>query len=297
MKIKYLVKLWIFRNVMFLTVLNRINKSVENSSIDLLGLQKKSKRKSSVYLPLLKYDFEVHSRIHRLIQNLGSVPSSRVGQMIRFGSENDGGYSIIDDLNTEDVLISFGVGSDISFEKSIEHKIKEIHFYDYSVDSLPCHISNSRFFREKVGIGASEINISDALNKFQTTPDFLLKCDIEGSEWEILAHVELSDLLKFRQIVIEFHNLENLINLEDFLQMESVFSKLASTHQLISVQPNNYGEILTLGNVAIPSVFEATYYRKARAQDLQEKETGMDETVEHQNCLNRPPMGLGFPWM
>lgn len=296
MTLKNLVKSRIFRNVLFLTLLSRINKSIENSNINLLSLQKKSKKKSSVYLPLLKYNFEVHTRIHRLIQNLGPISFSREGQMLRFGSDNDGGYSIIDDLNSEDVLISFGVGSDISFEKSLEHRIKEIHFYDYSVDSLPCHISNSRF-PEKVGIGASEVTINDALQKFRTAPDFLLKCDIEGSEWDILAQVDESDLFKFRQIVIEFHNLENLMNLEDFLQMESVFSKLASTHHLISVQPNNYGEILTLGNVAIPSVFEATYYRKARMYDLQAEMNKMDGLAGPQNCPNRPPIGLGFPWM
>jgi hypothetical protein len=297
LKFKNKIKSYFFQNTFFLKLLNRLNRSVENSGIHLPLLQIKDKSKTSLYLPLLKYDFEVHARIHKLIQILGSGPSSRVEHLVRFGNQNDGGYSIIDDLKLDDVLISFGVGSDISFEKSLEFKVKEVHFYDYSVEELPCKISNSHFFREKVGIGEFEVRINDALSKFSGAGDYLLKCDIEGSEWEVLNNADRAELLKFRQIVIEFHGLGDIVNLGDFLRMEAVFSKLASTHELILIQPNNYGEILTLGNVVLPSVFEATYYRRANLNDLKEVRPNLNGSIAHQNCVDRPPMRLGFPWM
>jgi hypothetical protein len=290
-----IIKRRLYSNGRFLKILHRLTKSIENTEVKLPDLQTISSSEIKVFLPALKYNFDVHERVSRLLQILGPVTSEFRDSIVRYGNSSDGGYFVVDDIHQNDVLLSFGVGSDISFEKSLESKLSYIHFYDHTVTSLPCEISNSQFFPVKVGTGPSEITIKESLQKLPVAHDFILKCDIEGSEWEILSEVDTLDLFKFRQIIVELHDLQNLVNLESFEQMEAALAKLASTHHLVSIQPNNYGEILNLGNIALPSVLEATFYRKPSI-DLLHMDSFSRPTMDiHQNCLDRPPIVTRFP--
>ena len=58
-------------------------------------------------------------------------------ELRRFGSSNDGGYLMIDDLNHSDFLISMGVADDVNFERDVVGKIAGVHLYDNSIDQLP----------------------------------------------------------------------------------------------------------------------------------------------------------------
>jgi hypothetical protein len=179
----------------------------------------------------------------------------------RFGSTNDGGYVLINDFSKKDFLLSMGVGNDVSFEKSISEHVGEMHLYDDSINALPENLLNSTFYRERVGdIGF--VTISDAVQRAKNSNDFILKMDIEGSEWDAIQ-AESSEILKlFRQIIVEFHWFGDF-NDNDYLSKTlGVLNKLAQTHFIMNAHPNNNGELLYIDGVIFPQVIEVTYLRR-----------------------------------
>jgi hypothetical protein len=71
----------------------------------------------------------------------------------RIGSENDGGYVVVDDFKIDDFLISFGVGNDINFEAEMLQEISGAQLYDDSVSELPFQLERAVFFQQRVGMG------------------------------------------------------------------------------------------------------------------------------------------------
>jgi hypothetical protein len=179
----------------------------------------------------------------------------------RFGSTNDGGYVLINDFSKKDFLLSMGIGNDVSFEKDISDFVGEMHLYDDSINALPENLLDGTFFRERVG-GIGFVTISDAVQRAKNPSDFLLKMDIEGSEWDSL-NAESSETLKlFRQIIVEFHWFTDFNNNDYFSKTLSVLNKLAQTHFILNAHPNNCGELLYIDGVIFPQVIEVTYLRR-----------------------------------
>ena len=182
---------------------------------------------------------------------------------IRLGNKFDGGYVIVDTLERLDSVLSLGVGSDISFEVDLSKYVKRIDFYDYSVDRLPVEISNSTFF--KLGVsGTSQpgfVSLEEAVSSFGIDDNILLKMDIESSEWDVLKHTPMGQLLRFHQIVVEFHGLLGISSEQNGNQILSALQKLNETHKLVHLHVNNYEPVIIVAGVPIPNVLEATYLR------------------------------------
>lgn len=175
----------------------------------------------------------------------------------RYGKDNDGGYVMVDDLTANDFLISMGIANDVSFEQDLSKVIKGSHMYDFSISSLPNRVVNGLFFREKIGGDSQHV-----FSKVSPGTDILLKVDIEGSEWSMFEKIPSSTLLRCRQIVMEIH--WSIIN--DYINVPTmpvdVLEKIAETHQLVVVHPNNYGSTVSVGGVTVPQVLELTWLRK-----------------------------------
>ena len=165
-------------------------------------------------------------------------------KLIRLGKNNDGGY-IIGDIKKYDLFISGGISNDISFENDFIKKygIKCIAF-DESIDKLP-EINNKIKFIKK------HITTYDNLNKYCNISKYkniFMKMDIEGAEYLFLESFKTKDLLRIKQLVIEFHDNTKT----------KILDKLAKTHYLIHIHGNNYRNHIGI----LPEVFECTYIRK-----------------------------------
>jgi hypothetical protein len=179
----------------------------------------------------------------------------------RFGSRNDGGYVLVNDLTNSDFLISMGIADDVNFEIDLSRLISGCHLYDDSIEKLPMYVENSVFFKERIG-GYGNTSITDAINKVDPKLDLLLKIDIEGSEWEALVNLEPKELGKFRQIVVEYHWLEKILNDDDYPKILEVLEKMNQSHFVLNSHPNNNGDVLNIENILLPSVIEVSYLRK-----------------------------------
>jgi FkbM family methyltransferase len=200
----------------------------------------------------------------------------------RIGRSNDGGYLVTkSSIIQSNVLISFGISSDCSFEDDFV-KLNNVNtlcydknvtssywkkklfndfgaaLYNFNLDffynSLKEYYKYSAFFRNKsnqlINENIGYDSVTKIINKFKNHNFFFIKVDIEGSEYRILK-----ELIIFQDIIcgliIEFHDLDlHLDRVVDFINN----FKLELTH----IHPNNFGGIDLNKN---PKVVELTFER------------------------------------
>ena len=219
--------------------------------------------------------------------------------LIRVGREADGGY-IVDEkvVASVDYLISFGMGSDWSFELDyikINKKVK-IFMYDCYVSKKPylkeilkylkrfltfrCKyndlkiriilfknyldffkIDSVKFYQEKITNIKKNKNDADIDKVFSRIPNekkVVLKIDIEGTEFELI-----DDIIKYKSkiamIIFEFHCLD---------QNEEIFTeavkKIKEDFNIIHIHGNNHCEKLESG---LPIALELTFINKDYQKD------------------------------
>jgi hypothetical protein len=181
----------------------------------------------------------------------------------RFGSVNDGGYILADDLSSNDFLISFGIEANVDFEEDLAKTVSGIHAYDYSIDEIPRDVDNLLFFKEKIG---SDAMLSDILQRCPDNKDLILKADIEGGEFDFLSSTTEQELARFRQIIIEFHWVHDYFydgNSDYREKLDLSMTNLLKTHDVVWIHGNNNAPYDIYENTPVPSVFEALFLRKS----------------------------------
>ena len=211
----------------------------------------------------------------------------------RIGAKNDGGYIVPDTLlRDSDGLLSFGYGYDSSFERDyIQRTQNQIFIYDHTCDykklifsllktikrfflfrknirdvkkhykDLEQHYkfvnSKNVFFNKKEIVkekkNQNEINLNEI---FQSIffKKAILKCDIEGSEYEILQDI-ITHSEKIICILIEFHNIDQ--NIEKF---KKSMNKLCEIFSIVHLHGNNHEPLLE--GINIPKTLEITLVKK-----------------------------------
>jgi len=200
-------------------------------------------------------------------------------KLARFGDYGDGGYVIVDDLRKSDVLFSIGVGENVSFDQKCEIKLSRVILVDHTVPNFIPPAGNFEIIRKPLVPGViSEqgITIKQLLSSYPIAEDYILKIDIEGDEWNILNELESTDLLKFRQVVVEFHGLNEFVNFENKL---SVLNKLTHSHVPIVVHANNQGTHRFVNGIFLPDVLEVTWVRSNSYTFHSEKNTEIHELL------------------
>jgi hypothetical protein len=182
-------------------------------------------------------------------------------KLARFGDDGDGGYVIVDDLRSSDVLFSIGVGGNISFDKKCEIFVSKVVLVDHTVPNFYPPTGNFEMIRKPLVPGDTPetgVTINQLIERHPNAEDYILKVDIEGDEWRIFSELNSSQILKFRQIILELHGLNSFVDLHGKL---SVLEKLASTHTPIVLHANNQGSHRFISGKFIPDVLEVTWVR------------------------------------
>jgi hypothetical protein len=179
----------------------------------------------------------------------------------RFGRDNDGGYILVDDITQNDFGISFGIAGDVSWDQDFMKFASGIHMYDNSIDSLPEHVVDSKFFKETVG---SDIGLDEAISRADFDKDLILKMDIEGSEIDVLKNCSSESVDRFRQIVVEFHNIiEYTKDKLVFKDLDNAISKILQTHLPVWLHANNWGSVEEIEGCIVPDVLEVLFLRRS----------------------------------
>jgi hypothetical protein len=240
----------------------------------------------------VNYDFQ-----RRLVEISKTLRVERLADpnigFSRFGNQFDGGYVMLNDFNNNDALVSLGVGNDVTLDAELSKTISKVHFYDHTVSDLPQTIHNAVLHKEEIGyIKENAVTLEETLIRLKPSGDTILKMDIEGSEWEVLENtVSLGD---FKQIVIEFHGLHQLVNLDAFIKIAFALRKIHSTHAPVHLHANNYAPLAIIGNSAVPDVIEVTYLNRSKYKTtLIDSLPGAE--FDSPNCSLIPEIALSFP--
>lgn len=198
------------------------------------------------------------------LRNLLKPQNFSRNSLARLGSNNDGGYVIFTDEYVKQELLSLGVGDNITFDIELGKRMLHTYFFDDSVSALPALVSNSSFFQKRISTMTSpkHYSLSDCIELIPKTSEIFLKIDIEGSEWDIFDKVKSKELLRFRQIVGEFHGFHEIYNFDFYQKVMRVLKKLNNTHSLIHLHANNWGQYRIINGVPVPDVLELSFLRK-----------------------------------
>jgi hypothetical protein len=215
--------------------------------------------------------FEVQVNLKSLTVYAAAAPKRRVG------SNGDGGYVIVPGL-TYDALFSAGVSDNVDFEIDLLDTGTagagvRCHAFDGTVEGLPERGRNdARIVFHKKNIGpVNTTNVTNLHEEIAPFRNIFLKMDIETFEFRWLHSLTRSQLLKFKQIVLEIHfpftlhshaGLDVQIPVYGACGKLGALRKLAETHHLIHLHGNNCCGTTVFEGVVVPNVFECTYVRK-----------------------------------
>lgn len=188
---------------------------------------------------------------------------------IRIGADADGGYVLPSRAQHSNLVLSIGIGDEVSFDKALAKCGAKIFQFDHTISDTPSDHPNIKFFAKGWGVHdtppllslQSMINIADWSQAVYP----ILKFDTEGAEWDCLNEVNEEDLARFEIITGEFHGFQNLLNRDFFEKVKSVWSKLAKTHYVVHLHANNAGGLILIGGIPMPRLLELTFLRKESA--------------------------------
>jgi hypothetical protein len=190
-------------------------------------------------------------------------------QKIRCGSDHDGGYVLLDDFSRVGLALSLGINDDDNWDVSVANRGIPVAQYDNSVDTGPTAHPLISFYKKTISdsISANSTTVSRIVSSCDMGgPEkqcILLKIDIEGDEWKVLAVTPESDLMKMSQIVCEFHGMSLLLDVGFYGRALRVLKKLHSCFGVFHVHGNNHADIVNVANVAIPDVIEISFANRS----------------------------------
>lgn len=160
--------------------------------------------------------------LQELVQNytaIGEVlevlkPYDCIGmKKIRTGNKNDGGYIMLNPSSIEKTAYSFGVSQGSPWDLEMAEKGLKVYQYDGTIDTPPDTHPNLFFHKNNISAPSNSTestkNISqifDDLNH-QNEQNIILQIDIEGAEWAFFKEIREDEILKFSQIIVEWHDL------------------------------------------------------------------------------------------
>jgi len=186
----------------------------------------------------------------------------------RFGSRQDGGYVMLDDLGQSRMALSLGIGSEASWDLSMVERGLHVVQFDDAVSGPPQHSPGFSFNRARV-VGQAElpgdVTLAQILARSDLAGDnnLIVKIDIEGWEWEVLRESPKQALTRVRQITIEFHEMARFVDPAWRGTALATVENLLKTHACIHIHGNNCAPFAVIDGVAFPSVFEATFVRRS----------------------------------
>jgi Methyltransferase FkbM domain len=196
-------------------------------------------------------------------------PAKTNHELIRIGSDEDGGYLVPNDLEGITALFSPGVENTASFELELANRGIQCFLADYSVDSAPHEHGNFIFDKKFIGLRDDEVfmRLSSWLKKSGCEGhDFILQMDIEGAEYEVLMDLEEEVLERFRMLIVEFHDFDQLFNKFGYRLIYLTFAKILRHFDIVHIHPNNSNKPIEYLGYESFHALEFTFLRKDRIQ-------------------------------
>lgn len=201
----------------------------------------------------------------------------------RFGEAHDGGYlTCMDGLSGGHIQAAYSVGVEGHDKWSLDiyNLLKvPVNQFDCTVTHPAQQCPTCHFYQACLqapsGAGALSHHQNWALQQaldnsgMGKAPErsLVMKMDIEGSEWPILAEMTPGGagevLKKFQQVILEFHWMDQRYKHGEYLK--AMQNLLAAGFRVAHVHGNNYGGMYSEGAYSIPNVVEVTFVSSGQA--------------------------------
>lgn len=198
-------------------------------------------------------------------------------QKVRIGNQHDGGYVVpLQSIARSKALFSYGVGTDVSFEKAyIDSTENAVFCYDHTIESFvnvdEPYNSKITYFKEGLS-GIKTENTNNFLEHYEQSKiqeRVLLKADVEGAEFEFILNTDIKRLAEVTTgLIFEFHYIQDpsrkdnafkcLEKLNEYYYLCHLHgNNYASSFVYEELQPNNY-----IKTYLVPEVLELTFVNK-----------------------------------
>ena len=219
-------------------------------------------------LDVVEACLQINDRVERIAPELRSLLTPmqhRELELMRFGSEFDGGYVLPRELVLQSQgVVSIGVGSNNDVDLELAAAGQVVHAWDHTVSRLPREHPGITFHRVGLGsaVGHNELqsleHIVDASFGPRAT-DLVLLLDAEGAEWEAFGNSTLQTLRRFSVVAVEFHDLGNVLVPGN--RMLQTLRRLRDEFVPVAVHANNHATYWSVNGFVLPDALEVTYIR------------------------------------
>jgi hypothetical protein len=184
--------------------------------------------------------------------------------LIRVGSENDGGYLVPDILTEISHCFSAGIGTNVNFEKSLL-KYNIVSFgADNTINNIPEKIKNYSFLKKNINIINDDNNIT--FEKWVTDQNLnnnlIAQIDIEGNEYKLILDTPNLIFKKFKILIFEFHNIQKISDEVIYNYYSSALKKVLENFNICHIHINNAEKFTKIRKIEIPHLLEVTFLRK-----------------------------------
>lgn len=233
------------------------------------------KKVNILYQSNLDFNSDKFTKISRHLISAGQEKN-----VIRMGSENDGGYVLVNKSLKDSLLISMGIGLNLDFEEDWIKRGGKVVAFDGTITKVNSKMLSEstnifKWIKQNINLIGDKESISinqgihNALEAFKIDSKgttLVLKMDIENSEWNALQEISEQNLSRFDQIIVEFHDLIKL-TLIDFVKVNEVLGKLHNKFDLVWKHENNFSPDFIHHNTRFFDVVETTWHNKKSAVD------------------------------
>ena len=182
-------------------------------------------------------------------------------ELVRVGSGlGDGGYIVPKSILSKcDVLYSYGIGGEISFELDWSRMTgKPAHLFDHTIDNPPSLSPGMRFYKQGLS-GFKTIDTDNLINHIYNNGDnyknVLVKMDVENWEYDWLNNTSMESLKNIECLTIEFHNVSQP-------PFRKAIEKLKEYYNIVWTHGNILGGGFWHTSEILPNVLEITLLKK-----------------------------------
>lgn len=240
------------------------------------------------------------SDLLKLIQMLR--PFNTGQELIRVGSEEDGGYLVPNDFDGIKTCFSAGVADDSTLELDMANRGIQCFLADFSVDG-PATENTLFKFRKKYISNKKDpccISMQEWISESHipciSSLDSILSVDIEGSEIELFLTNDMSIFKGFRFIVMELHYLERITHKPFYDLYYLTLQKLLSHFTPCHLHPNNCSKPVKRFGITIPPTLEITLINNNRIAKHAAPIKQLPHPLDQTNVLTKPDWTLSEHW-
>lgn len=214
-------------------------------------------------------DATLRAELLSLMERLHPVAGGH--ELVRLGPDGDGGYLVPGVLDGIEACFSPGVNTVSGFELDCAERGMRVFLADGSVRGPAAEHELFEFTHKFVGATTDEtyMTLDDwvAGSLPSSDSELLLQMDIEGFEYEVLLSATPALMRRFRVIVIEFHDLDQLWSRPFFAVASRAIERLLQTHTCVHIHPNNWRTPVVRDGITILPAMEFTFLRTTDVTD------------------------------